>query len=275
MKHALRFLDTGARTGAQNMALDEALVHTVQAGGKPVLRLYSWAPPAVSLGYAQDAEGELDLIACRTAGVNVVRRPTGGRAVLHWDELTYSAVFPIEDVPFAARIEDLYETVGACLVAGIRRLGIDVELERGQARPPRARSGTAALPCFSSIARSEVKWQGRKLVGSAQRRFRGAVLQHGSILLGSAHERLVDWLRIEPEQKDMWRQRLRADSTCLRECIDRPIDRTELIESLVAGFSEVMHCELVRDEIEPREWAHCLERSNFWNAEARPVEAAH
>ncbi len=275
MKESWRCLDTGAQTGALNMALDESLVARVEGGGTSVLRFYGWNPPAISLGYAQSADGELDVDACRAAGVDIVRRPTGGRAVLHWQELTYSAIFAAPSEPFGARIEQTYSVIGECLVAGLRRFGADVELERAHVRSPRPRRGTAALPCFSSIARSEVKWRGRKLVGSAQRRFAGAILQHGSIVIGPAHEQLVDCLRLDEARRAQWRARLRADSTCLQECVGGAVERSELVECMIAGFSEVLGRPLATDQVQPEEWALSRARANFWNVEARSAKAVN
>lgn len=274
MNRVLRYLDSGAHSGSNNMALDETLLSAVRDGSDPILRLYGWDPPAVSLGYAQNAETELDVKACRAAGVDVVRRPTGGRAVLHWQELTYSVICSADSGLFGSRIEDVYGTIGACLVSGLRRFGIEADLEEAQLRAPRPRQGRAALPCFSSIARSEVKWNDRKLVGSAQRRFPGAVLQHGSIVIGPAHEQLVNWLRIGEDQRVQWRDRLRADSACLEECLGEPVDRTGLIDSIAAGFSDVLNCELAHDEVRSDEWQRSLERANFWTVESRSAEAA-
>ena len=256
------------------MALDETLLRAVRDGSNPILRLYGWDPPAVSLGYAQDAETELDAKACRAAGVDIVRRPTGGRAVLHWQELTYSVICSADSGLFGSRIEDVYGTIGASLVSGLRRFGIEADLEEAQVRAPRPRQGRAALPCFSSIARSEVKWNDRKLVGSARRRFPGAILQHGSIVIGPAHEQLVNWLRIGEDQRVQWRDRLRADSACLEECLGEPVDRTGLIDSIAAGFSDVLNCELAHDEVRSDEWQRSLERAHFWTVESRSAEAA-
>lgn len=275
MKADWRWLDTGAQTGALNMALDEALVAAVESGGASVLRFYGWDPPAISLGYAQSADGELDVEACRAAGVDIVRRPTGGRAVLHWQELTYSAIFAAPSESFGARIEQTYGVIGECLVAGLRRFGADVELERANVRTPRPRRGTAALPCFSSIARSEVKWRGRKLVGSAQRRFAGAVLQHGSIVIGPAHEQLVDCLRLDEARRAQWRERLRADSTYLQECVGGPVERSQLVECMVAGFCEVLDRPLIADQVQPDEWAFARTRANFWSVDARSAKAVN
>ncbi len=275
MKADWRCIDTGAQTGALNMALDESLVAGVEAGGASVLRFYGWDPPAISLGYSQSADGELDVDACRAVGVDIVRRPTGGRAVLHWQELTYSAIFAASRESFGARIEQTYGVIGECLVAGLRRFGADVELERAHVRSPRPRRGTAALPCFSSIARSEVKWRGRKLVGSAQRRFAGVVLQHGSIVIGPAHERLVDCLRLDEARRAQWREHLRTDSTNLQECVGGPVERSALVECMIAGFSDVLGRPLAADQVHPDEWSDSRARASFWDVEARSVKAVN
>lgn len=255
------------------MAIDEALVEGVEAGGPPVVRFYAWEPPAISFGYAQQPQREVDVEACRSAGIDLVRRPTGGRAVLHWQELTYSVVVGTDDA-MGGRVENTYRRIGECLVAGLRHFGVAVELERAQARPPRARSGSTALPCFSSIARSEVKWGGRKLIGSAQRRFKRSVLQHGSLIIGDAHERLVDLLLLGEAERLTWQRSLRADSTCLQECVGGAVSRAELVEAMVAGFAEVLGADLVRGELTDSERERSRHRANFWSVEAFSVEMA-
>lgn len=228
------------------MAVDQALLEAVGAGrSDPVLRVYGWAPPAVSLGYGQDPRRELDLERCQDLGIEVVRRPTGGRAVLHWDELTYSVVLPEEEPRLGRSVGDIYRTIGQCLVAGLRRYGVDASLERAALRPGGNRSAAARSPCFASTARWEVVLQGRKLVGSAQRRAEGAVLQHGSLLLGPEHERLLELLPLATSaERDAARQQLRTSSTCLRACTRRDADFEELAGCLAAGFAGCLGLEL-------------------------------
>ena len=170
------------------MAVDAALLEAVVAGeSPPVFRVYGWSSPAVSLGYNQDAAQELDADRCVEAGVEVVRRLTGGRAVLHWEELTYSLVCGRDDPLVGGSTQETYRTIGLCLVAGLRLCGLEPELERSV--PSRLRRDPAAAgrgegrhaPCFASAARWEIKCRGRKLVGSAQRRMGDGILQHGSI----------------------------------------------------------------------------------------------
>lgn len=159
------------------MAVDAALMESVRAGAPPVLRFYRWAPPCLSLGRNQPARGFYDLDAIRARGLDVVRRPTGGRAVLHHRELTYSVVLPDRMLggPRAS-----YDAINRALARGLRRLGVPTELQpRGAARA----AVPSLAPCFREPAAGEVVVHGRKLVGSAQFREGGVVLQHGSLLL--------------------------------------------------------------------------------------------
>ncbi len=170
------------------MAADLAVAQAVGAGRlPPTLRLYSWTPPAVSIGLHQDAERACDVAACRAAGWDVVRRPTGGRAVLHAaDELTYAVVLPLALAPEGVRAA--YAWIGAALVTAYRALGVDAALAEG--RRLTARSGA----CFDAPAAHEVVCGGRKLAGSAQLRHAGFLLQHGSLpmrLDAALHARLL------------------------------------------------------------------------------------
>jgi lipoate-protein ligase A len=170
-------MDTPPAPGAWNMALDEALATSVRGGAAPVLRVYRWSPACLSLGRNQPARGRYDEAALRARGLHVVRRPTGGRAVLHDRELTYSVAVP-EAVLGSPR--ETYAAVNRALVAGLRLLGVPARLQprTGRRAPP-----PSLAPCFQEPVEGEVVASGRMLVGSAQRRDRGVILQHGSLLL--------------------------------------------------------------------------------------------
>lgn len=177
-----RLIVDAAASGPWNMAVDEALAEAVDASASPpVLRLYRWAPPCLSLGFAQPYTAA-DAGFCKASGIDVVRRPTGGRAVLHHLELTYSVCAPLGRGPFTRDLQAAYQAICGALVAGLRRLGVAAELsgtpENGMIKP------TAAIPCFIGPASGEVVVGGRKLVGSAMRRVGDSILQHGSILEG-------------------------------------------------------------------------------------------
>jgi lipoyl(octanoyl) transferase len=231
------FMDSGARNGAFNMALDEALARRLQSGtGSPLLRLFRWSPWAVSLGYNQNPE-DVDTAACRRDGIDVVRRPTGGRAILHAEELTYSVVM------FAGRrsVLDVYNAISGALVRGLALHGVSVSLQKSQPNFPETYRHASAIPCFTSSARYEIEWKGRKLVGSAQRRFSGGahdvVLQHGSILCGPAHLRLADYVRVEAEPiLERLRRELTVRTVDLSEIEQHSVDIPDLAASIRKGF---------------------------------------
>ena len=158
------------------MALDEILLHRAAASGEAVLRVYAWSGPTLSLGRNQPAREEYDAAALRENGVAVVRRLTGGRAVLHDREVTYSVTAPDS---FGAALRDAYLRINQILVHGLRALGVDAAIATPAGRAP----VPSIAPCFEEPTEGELVLGGRKLVGSAQYREGGALLQHGSILV--------------------------------------------------------------------------------------------
>jgi lipoate-protein ligase A len=158
------------------MALDEALMGRARATGECVLRVYSWSAPTLSLGRHQVARGAYDDVRAAARGVAIVRRPTGGRAVLHHREVTYSVTAPADVL---GGLATAYGVINSLVVSALRRLGVAAEIAEpsGRALPP------SPVPCFALPAAGEITVGGRKLVGSAQWRDRGALLQHGSILV--------------------------------------------------------------------------------------------
>ena len=171
-----RLLSVSSRRGAENMARDVALMHRAKETGEVVFSVYGWSKPTLSLGRNQRAEGCYDRKKMHAMGIDVVRRPTGGRALLHHRELTYSVTAPIE---FSPSLREAYERINQILLSGLQRLGVGASVAAGigSAIPP------TDIPCFATPARGELVSDGRKLVGSAQWRDAGALLQHGSILI--------------------------------------------------------------------------------------------
>jgi lipoyl(octanoyl) transferase len=181
-----RYLDSGPASGAENMAVDEGLLRdAVSPGALPVLRFYTWSPPAVSLGRFQNKERAVNAEACQRRGFDIVRRITGGRAVLHCNELTYSVIARTESDLFPNDILGTYKVIAAGLLAGLRELGIAAEMvSRSGRHAGMVKSSPQEPACFSSPSWYEILVKGRKIIGSAQRRVGGAFLQHGSILIG-------------------------------------------------------------------------------------------
>jgi lipoate-protein ligase A len=180
-----KLLDTGADIGARNMAIDEELLARAQAGETlPVLRFYTWDPPAVSLGRFQKIGAAVDAGACKRRGIDIVRRITGGRAVLHHRELTYSIVARVDDPLFPSDVLGTYRVIAACLLAGLKNLGIPAEMVSRKSRhAPLVKKEASSPACFSSPSWYEIVVRHRKIIGSAQRRLPRAFLQHGSVLL--------------------------------------------------------------------------------------------
>ncbi|MBL7200331.1 MAG: lipoate--protein ligase family protein [Anaerolineae bacterium] len=237
-----RLLTTGFRDGVANMAIDEAILLSVSAGTSlPTLRFYGWKPPCVSVGYAQSLRGEVDLDACRALGYTWVRRPTGGRAVLHIDELTYSVAAPQADPRVAGDILTSYRRLSLGLVSGLRLLGCDAT----QAARQHNRDAVAeSAACFDVPAPYEVTALGRKLVGSAQARRRGVVLQHGSLPLTGDVARLADVLSLPAHGRQELREKLCRRAIVLDEALGRAVSWEEAAAALAEGFVEALNLRL-------------------------------
>jgi lipoate-protein ligase A len=248
-----RLLIDGAASGAVNMARDEALL-LVHAGGAslPTLRLYRWSPACLSLGRFQRS-GEVDRAACAREGITLVRRPSGGRALLHDDELTYAIVAPENHkLAGSGSILDSYRRISQALLAGMRRLGVEATLApvRGrhaheggetQASGPAGASRNArpiSAACFDTPASYELTVAGRKLAGSAQARAGGALLQHGAIPL-TPHADRLGRLLLNPTGD------LGTRMVTLDQSLGRRVTWEELADALVAGLAETWSLRLV------------------------------
>jgi lipoate-protein ligase A len=231
------------------MHRDAELLRLQGPGTAPTLRLYTWTPPAISLGFMQREDQILDLARCRASQIDVVQRPTGGRAVLHWEEVTYALVASTDDPRFGTSLNESHRIVGEAITAGLRRLGIAASLSRPSPIQDRPLSDR---PCFVSAGRAEILVGGRKLVGSAQRRTARAFLQHGSLLLGPAHWRLVEFLRLtrsDPERSRRMQERLQQTTTHVQELLGRTPSFEEMAQALVTGFCERLHLEAAAEEL--------------------------
>jgi lipoate-protein ligase A len=236
----------GAHDAPFNMARDEALLERAVAdpAAPPVLRLFAFDPPGITLGRAQDAERELDLDGLDRAGVRWASRPTGGRAIWHEEEWTFSLVTRLGPSGWAASPAAAYVRTAALLARALQRLGVPAVLSPGSARgvgAPRAPAG-AAPPCFASTARHELSLEGRKLAGIAQRAVRGALLQQGSILLGDTHASLARWVRAADPEREALARAWRAGAAPAGRWLeaDRSLARLEeALAGLLAAEGDV------------------------------------
>lgn len=227
------FLDTGCRSGRFNMALDEELADRVgREDMPPVLRVFGWSPPTISIGFNQH-EDDFDREKMEAAGIGLVRRPTGGRAILHAEELTYSVVLRSEDRGPRA----IYRFISEGLLCGLRSLGIDATLTGRDDDFPHLYQDPSSIPCFASSAKCEIQFEGKKLVGSAQRRFGRAVLQHGSILLGPGHRRITEFLAPRVRHvRDVIEDHLVRHTVDAGSILGRPVPFEETASCIRKGF---------------------------------------
>ena len=224
MSSAWRLIDDLATTidGPGHMAADIALLEDVGRGAPAALRLYRWTRPALSLGHFQSAS-DVDHDACARLGVEVVRRPTGGKALLHGGDLTYAVVFPRPDGA-DGRVDAIHDVVAAALIAGLRRLGVAARVAR--------HGGRGGPVCFAGQQGADLRVGTQKVCGSAQVRRAGAVLQHGSLLL----ERLdFDEIDLLPGGSSTHAE-LRAVTVTLGE-LGVDADPAVVAQALIDGFA--------------------------------------
>ncbi len=214
------------------MDADVALLDAVADGAPPALRLYRWSAPAITLGHFQP-DDDVDWDACRRLGVEVARRPTGGRGLLHGADLTYAVVLRRPEGS-AGGVDALYCRLAGALIAGLAQLGVVAAVAR--------HDGPTGPVCFAGQQGADLRVGDRKLCGSAQVRRRGAVLQHGSILLERLPFDETDLLVARPGTPVVTREALRAATVTLAE-LGAPTDVHQVAAAVVAGFHATLDVE--------------------------------
>ncbi|HBN09483.1 MAG TPA: hypothetical protein DD435_12810 [Cyanobacteria bacterium UBA8530] len=229
-----RLIDLGINTAFENMAIDEALLEAHVLGlTPPTLRFYEWYPAALSIGYAQSSL-DVDRNKCLHLGIDVVRRATGGKAVLHQGELTYSVVSSSR-FGLKGSVKETYRMLSEAIALGLRSLGVPASLEPGTLR-----SGPQTA-CFAAATPADLVCGGRKLVGSAQVRRGDSVLQHGSIPLDQDPRLLKLILPDAPPPNN------------LGEFLGRTPSREEIKEALIEGFKQCLGVEIIPCSLLPCE----------------------
>ncbi len=222
-------VDFGVFDGVENMAIDMSMMDIARTENVAVLRFYAWKVPTLSLGKFQNLK-DVDVKNVKRMGFDLVRRPSGGRAVLHYDELTYAVAFPESAVP--SSVLRTYLEVSKALVVGLKKLGIEATLEREKP----TESYTQFAACFATTALYEVKVEEKKLIGSAQVRKNSAVLQHGSVPMRSHIKEYVKCFLLSKENAEKLEFLLKGKTTCLDEHANATVD--ELRQALLEGFEE-------------------------------------
>lgn len=258
------------QSGAANMALDQAIAMACAAGeSPPTLRFYRWQPPAVSLGRHQSV-ADIDQAAVAAHGYDLVRRTTGGRAILHIDEFTYSVAAAATEPRVAGGVMDAYLRLSNALVAGLQALGVAADKAGGDVRT----GPDVSAACFEVPSAYEITVHGRKLMGSAQSRRGKYVLQHGSLPLWGDITRLVDVLVLDEEERPQLHRQL-ADHACtlataLGVADDDPVLRFEHVaQAMGQGFATTLHLSFQRSAPTASELqtAAYLIREQYANAE--------
>lgn len=251
-KSEWRLIHTPAASGAWNMAVDEAILESVGSGTvKPTLRLYSWSPPCLSLGYAQPVE-DVDRRRLENYGWELVRRPTGGRAILHTDELTYAVIAPHTEPRLAGGVLESYQRLSSALMSAMTSLGLSVQaLEKTASEDHRA---TTNPVCFETPSNYEITIAGKKIIGSAQARRREGVLQHGSFPLKGDLTRITSALSFpDDRQREQAANRLLQRAITAEEILGYPLDWSTAAEAFANAFRQTLNLELTLENLTSKE----------------------
>jgi lipoyl(octanoyl) transferase len=247
-----RLLTTPPAHGAWNMAVDEAILeHAGRSDVLPTLRLYAWDPPCLSLGHAQPF-ADVDTARLESHGWEVVRRMTGGRAILHTDELTYSVTGPADEPRLAGSILESYNHLAGALLVAVQDLSLPVEMKEGKVE-----SSEQPNPvCFEVPSTYEITVDGKKLIGSAQARRKGGVLQHGSLPLTGDLSRICQTLTFPDESaREAAMQRLLARATTVESVLGREVAWETAAQAFIRAFEAQLGLKLEAGEMSESELA--------------------
>lgn len=247
-KEIWRFIDSGNCPPSFNMALDEALLDWHSEGKiPPTIRFYGWDPATLSIGYFQKVEKEINLEAVKEHGLGFVRRPTGGRGVLHEHELTYSVIVS-EDYPDMPKsVTEAYRVISEGILRGFQLVGLDAYFAVPKtAEEKEALKSPRSAVCFDAPSWYELVVEGRKVAGSAQTRQKGVILQHGSILLDLDEDKLFSLFKYPSDRvKERMQKAFKDKAVAINEISSRKIEIEEAKKAFFKGFEEGLNIELV------------------------------
>lgn len=258
-KEVWRFIDSGAGSPSFNMALDEALLDWNSEGKiPPVIRFYGWDPATLSIGYFQKVEKEINMEQVKAHGLGFVRRPTGGRGVLHEHELTYSVIVSEEHPDMPKTVTEAYRVISEGILKGFHHLGMDAYFavprtaeERDSLKNPRS------AVCFDAPSWYELVVEGRKVAGSAQTRQKGVILQHGSILLDLDEDKLFSLFKYPSDRvKERMQKAFKNKAVAINEISKERITLEQAKEAFMKGFAEGLNIELEPYELSAEELAY-------------------
>lgn len=240
-----RLILSDPKSGKENMAVDSAILAAVESGlSPPTLRLYSWDPPCLSLGYSQPYS-DIDQTLLEVSGWDVVRRPTGGRAILHTDELTYAVIGPRSDPRLEGGLTQSYQRLSEALYESLVRMDLPVEIHQG--KNPLANSQPV---CFENPSDFEITVAGRKIIGSAQARKKTALLQHGSLPLGGDLTRITRVLIYNTEDKRKEAAHVLSQKACTAaDVLEKEITWDQAARAFISGFSQTLNLNLIEGQL--------------------------
>jgi lipoyl(octanoyl) transferase len=240
-QYSWRIIQDSLGDGALNMITDRAILMACNEGNVPAtLRLYGWQRPTLSIGYSQEISQYIDLESCKRNNIPVVRRFTGGRALLHQYEMTYSVIAPIPHPEFPGNLRGSFERISQAILESLRIGGIEGAAVAGKNKIKDVAGRSPA--CFSMANHCEIVVRGKKLVGSAQRRLRSAFLQHGSVILDVVPNLTHTLLKYSSEtQKQAVLDSLISNTTSLKQLLQKNLENDEVNQWFLKGFQKTFH----------------------------------
>lgn len=273
-KETWRFIDSGNCSPSYNMALDEALLDWHSEGKiPPTIRFYGWDPATLSIGYFQKVEKEINLDAVKEHSLGFVRRPTGGRGVLHEHELTYSVIVSEEHPEMPKTVTEAYRVISEGILKGFQGLGLEAYFavpktaeEREGLKNPRS------AVCFDAPSWYELVVEGRKVAGSAQTRQKGVILQHGSILLDLDEDKLFSLFNYPSDRvKERMQRAFKSKAVAMNEISSETVTMDMAKEAFKKGFEEGLNIHLEPYELSEEETQYVVDlaktryESDDWN----------
>ena len=250
-----RIIQDSPCDGNLNMLTDHAILLACNAGNSPAtLRLYGWKRPTLSIGYSQDISKHIDLESCRKNNIPLVRRFTGGRALLHQYELTYSLIAPIPHHAFPDNLKGSFGRISQAILESLKIGGIEAEQVSGRKSRKESTESKMSSACFSVSNHCEIIFQGKKLVGSAQRRLRSAFLQHGSVILDTNPQLTHGVLKYSSDRENhLVLESLISNTTTLKKILQREPDYNEIAKWFIEGFQKSLPGNWIKGKLSRQE----------------------
>ncbi|WP_075618065.1 lipoate--protein ligase family protein [Paenisporosarcina indica] len=266
------FINSGACSPSFNMALDETLLDWHSEGIlPPILRFYGWNPPTLSIGYFQNVDKEINMEEVKKHNLGFVRRPTGGRGVLHEHELTYSIIVSENYPNMPVTVTEAYRVLSEGLLIGFQNLGLDAYFSvPDTAEKKNDLKNPKSAVCFDAPSWYELVVEGKKVAGSAQTRQKGVILQHGAILLDLDEDKLVSLFKYSSDAvKDRVCKGLPSKAVAINRLRDTPVTIEECVKAFKEGFKAGLDIDLQPYSltIDQLEYVHALETKRYANDE--------